>query len=318
MAESSFPIEEKPMQSAQWGQVTLGMGSGVLSTGGDPYGITARNNGSNSITIGLGTGGLAQAVVSGFYHELDAATVVQLPAVTASTTYFVGLTYDPLKHAAATGAVSLTVSTAKPSGSGKVYLPLYEIVRNPNQLLTDATFRNRRVYVSPNLTASTQADLPPAGDMLTGTLCTTTDTGSVWRVVDGIWVPANAPWEVQPLATPGWSLDMFSRGIRVQRRQNGRLWCSLEDAYMRRTGPEFWHPSGFFSHGEIIPPGLRRPDAMTVWGAGSLTIANDVRAGAYRLNLQTGGFEFFPGNGGPFLVSVGSAIMFSASWDLPG
>lgn len=318
MAETSFPIKGVPLTDQQWGQVTLGMGSGVLSAGGDPYGIVARDNGSDSITLGLGTGGLAQAIVQGFYHRLEADQVVSVPAVSGATTYYIGLTYDPTKHGAASGPVALTVSTAKPSGSGKVYLPLYEIIRNPNQLLTDATFRNRRVYISPNLTASTQADLPPAGDMLTGTLCTTTDTGTAWRVVDGTWVPANAPWEVPPLNTPGWSLDMFSRGIRVQRRQNGRLWATIENVYMRRTGPEFWHPSGFFFHGAIIPPGLRRPDAMTVWGAGSLITANDVRAGAYRLNLQTGGFEFFPGNGGPFLVSVGSAIMFSASWDFPG
>src|SRR5690606_12082210 len=87
----------------------------------------------SSGTTSRGGGGMSQAMVSGFYHRIDSNHTISLPAISSgSVTYYIGLTYDPLRHADPSGPVSITVTTSKPSGSGKVYLPLYEVPRVPN------------------------------------------------------------------------------------------------------------------------------------------------------------------------------------------
>lgn len=207
MAQTSFPIKEQPLTDQQWGQVTAGQGSGVIATTGDGnYGLTKITNANDTAVLSSGaTGNTAQAIVTGFYHRIDAEFQVSLPAVTANSTYFVGLVYDPTKHAAAGGPVSVSVTTVKPAGSGKVYLPLWEVYRAPNQLLTDATIRDLRVFVAPSVAVMSNAAaggmLPKDGilvgtrayDMLTGrTHWMSPDQG--WQVVsDTITVGPGAP-----------------------------------------------------------------------------------------------------------------------------
>lgn len=314
MAEISFPVKEQPLSDDQWGQVTLGMGSGILSTGGDPYKMTGRDNASNTLTLGVGAGGLAQAVVQGFYHRIDTAATVSVPAVTATTTYYIGLTYDPAKHGASAGPVSLTVATSVPSGSGKVYLPLYEIARAANQLLTDATVRDRRVYVSPTLTSASQATLPSAAAMLTGTLCTTTDTGTVWRVQDGVWVPANAPWMISPASTAGWAYDMFTGGIEVRYRSDGKRLATANSVYMRRTASgSFTQGSAWMTHATFIPEGLRGGGDYNLFVPAFLQTAGGISPGSMMLNLASGLLSFKLSSGTQ-TVTTNDAIMFSAAW----
>ena len=314
MAEISFPIKGVPFTDQQWGQATLGVGSGILSTGGDPYGIVARDNASNTITLGLGTGGLAQAIVQGFYHRLDATQVVSVPAVSGATTYHIGLTYDPTKHGAASGPVALTRTTAPPSGGGKVYLPFFEIDRAANQLLTDAPIRDRRVYVSPTLTAGSRDQLPSAASMLTGTLCTTTDTGTAWRVKDGAWVPANAPWIVGPATSAGWQYDMFTGGIEVQYRSDGKRIASAPCVYMRRTAAgSFTQGTTWMQHGWFIPEDLRGGGNFNLFVPAFLQNANGLSPGSMMLNLATG-LLAFKLSSGTQTVTTNDAIMFSAAW----
>src|SRR5690606_6548797 len=98
MAEESFPMRDEPMTDEQWKQVTLGIGTGVLNEGGDPYRLTNINNATNQVTVNTSTTtGLAQAIVAGFYHRIDAPVVLDVPAVTAVTTYWIVLEYSPLR-----------------------------------------------------------------------------------------------------------------------------------------------------------------------------------------------------------------------------
>ena len=96
MVESSFPMRNTPMSDEEWKLVTLGVGSGVLNEGGDPYRLTNINNATNQVTVNVSTQtGLAQAIVAGFYHRLDAPVVLDVPAVTKATTYWIVLEYSP-------------------------------------------------------------------------------------------------------------------------------------------------------------------------------------------------------------------------------
>lgn len=313
MAEQSFPIKGAPLTDLQWGQVTLALGSGVLSPGGDPYGVLARDNAANTITLGLGMGGLAQAIVQGFYHRLDATQVVPVPAVSSATTYHIGLTYDPTKHGAASGPVALTCTTAPPSGGGKAYLPFFEIDRAANQLLTDAPIRDRRVYVSPTLTAGSQSSLPSAASMLTGTLCTTTDTGTAWRVKDGAWMPANAPWFVDPAVTGGWSFDIFAGGIEVKYKSDGKRLCEAINVYFRRTDPAFTIGTEFRVLGYFIPPDLRKGGNFDLFCPAQLSNATGQWPGLVKLNLENGSVQFKLASGSQ-TIAPNDAVIFSAKW----
>ena len=70
MAESSFPVLEQPLTDQQWGQVTLGFGSGVLGGSAGNYALVGVSNASNTAQLSAG-GGMSQAIVSGYYHRIE-------------------------------------------------------------------------------------------------------------------------------------------------------------------------------------------------------------------------------------------------------
>lgn len=184
--ETSFPIKGQPLGDEQWGQITRGIGSGIITDDSAQYNIS-RDNAANTATITNGAS-KAQAIVQGFYHQINAPVVLPVPAVTAATTYYIGLTYDPTKHSAATGPVSLTCTTSVPSGGGKVYVPLWEIKRSANQLLTNATLIERRAYVSPQISVWSMDALQSTG-MLIGTRAYNMANGRNY------WLSPNNGWE---------------------------------------------------------------------------------------------------------------------------
>ena len=167
MAEESFPIVDKPMSAAQWRSVTLGIGSGVLDEGGAPYRLVNVSNANNTVTVAVDSiTGYAHAILHGFYHKIDANVTLSVPAVTAKTTYYVALQYDPER----TAPVVLDVFTSLDRSGGKDYLVLHEIVRNPNQLLTDAARTKVDTKVTPTVTVDTYDALPDPGSVLYSTL----------------------------------------------------------------------------------------------------------------------------------------------------
>ena len=171
MAEQSFPLNEEPMSDEQWKQVTLGIGSGVLNEGGDPYRLTNINNATNQVTVNVSTQtGLAQAIVAGFYHRIDAPVVVDVPAVTTTTTYWIVLEYSPLRLEQGEPPVQLKVVKALDTSQNKQYLVLHKFYRRPNQLLTDANYRSVKPRIAPTLQVRDDTELPEPDTVIRGTV----------------------------------------------------------------------------------------------------------------------------------------------------
>ena len=171
MAEESFPMRDEPMTDEQWKQVTLGIGNGVLNEGGDPYRLTNINNATNQVTVNVSTTtGLAQAIVAGFYHRIDAPVVLDVPAVTAATTYWIVLEYSPLRLESSEPPVQLKVVTALDTTSGRQYLVLHKISRKANQLLTDADRRSVKPRIAPLLQVRDESELPEPETVIRGTV----------------------------------------------------------------------------------------------------------------------------------------------------
>ena len=171
MAEESFPIKDVPMTDEQWKQVTLGIGNGVLNEGGDPYRLTNINNATNQVTVNVSTTtGLAQAIVAGFYHRIDAPVVVDVPAVTKATTYWIVLEYSPLRLESSEPPVQLKVVTALDTSQDKQYLVLHKFYRRANELLTNANYRSVKPRISPTLQVRDESELPEPETVIRGTV----------------------------------------------------------------------------------------------------------------------------------------------------
>ena len=173
MVESSFPMRNTPMSDEEWKLVTLGVGSGVLNEGGDPYRLTNINNATNQVTVNVSTDtGLAQAIVAGFYHRLDAPVVLDVPAVTKATTYWIVLEYSPDRLEQNEPPVQLKViaRTTLDTSSNLQYLVLHKFYRRPNELLTDANYRSVKPRVAPLLQVRDFSELPEPDTVIRGTV----------------------------------------------------------------------------------------------------------------------------------------------------
>lgn len=311
MAQSSFPVLEQPLSDQQWGQVTSGLGSGVLGATAGNYAYVGVNNANNTAQLSAG-GGQSQAIVAGFYHRIDTNETISLPAISSGTrTYFVGLTYDPLKHADPNGPVSITVTTSRPSGSGKVYLPLYEVVRQANQLLSGAVVRVRRALISPTLSVAAVEELPDPATMMQGALCQTSNLNMLWRVSANRWVPIGAVEIANPFTMTGWDVLIPSGGIELTYLASGRRLAKISDAQVVRTGSSFTQGTSYQTMGTLIPDSLRGSGTVPVQA--SLAMGAAVYPGAARLDAGSGALSFRLGAGSQ-TIAASHVILFSASW----
>jgi hypothetical protein len=317
MAESSFPVLEQPLTDQQWGQVTAGLGSGVLGSSSGNYALVGVSNATNTAQLSAG-GGMSQAIVSGYYHRIDANHSISLPAISSGTvTYYVGLTYDPLRHAEPTGPVSITVTTSKPSGGGKVYLPLYEVPRQPNELLTDAIkkVRVRRVLIAPTLSVAAIEELPDPETMMQGTLCQTSNLNMIWRVSGDRWVPLNATGILSPFAMGGWRIVIPAGGIELTYLEDGRRLAKISNAQIVRTGAEFTQGTSYQAMGTLIPDSLRGAGAAQ--SQATLAVAAATYPGAVRLDAGSGVIQFRLATGSQTIMPD-HVVLFSASWIVAG
>ena len=314
MAESSFPVLEQPLTDQQWGQVTLGFGSGVLGGSAGNYTLVGVSNASNTAQLSAG-GGMSQAIVSGYYHRIDANHTISLPAISSGTrTYYIGLTYDPLKHAAPSGPVSITVTTSKPSGSGKVYLPLYEVPRLPNELLTDAIkkARVRRVLISPTLSVASIEELPDPATMMQGAMCQTSNLNMLWRVSGDRWVPINSTDIGGPSAMAGWNTLIPAGGIELTYVASGERIARIDNARVARTGAEFSQGTNFQNVGTLLPPAYRGTGGEVRCPA-ALVNSGSTHPGEALLDIGTGVLSFRLA-AGTRTVMPSHQILFSATW----
>lgn len=175
MSEQSFPIEEQPLPGAQWSAVTRGIGNGILDQGGFPYRLVFGSdaNATNQGILKCPTiegKKYGQAILDGFYHKYDKDLVLDFPAVTRSTRYYVVLEIVPTRATEGQLPVQAKVVTSLDYSQDKNYLHLYNVDREPNQLLTDATVRMIRPRVAPVQVYASESDMPRADKSLWGTL----------------------------------------------------------------------------------------------------------------------------------------------------
>ena len=281
MAEESFPMRDEPMTDEQWKQVTLGIGNGVLNEGGDPYRLTNINNATNQVTVNVSTQtGLAQAIVAGFYHRLDAPVVVDVPAVTTTTTYWIVLEYSPLRLESSEPPVQLKVVTALDTTSGRQYLVLHKIYRRPDELLTNASMRSVKPRIAPPVEVRGDSELPEPETVIRGTVA----------VVHGdypdIKIAKDEPG--QPLA---WVSILSGRWQTVGDRTNAvnfqgapkqfrRVGTTryLRGQFHRTDGAYTVTSSGYLvatlAEGDIPKQGMRFPVTPVVQGTGNITDAS--------------------------------------------
>lgn len=262
MAEESFPVLEKPMTDSQWKSVARGFGSGALDEAGNPYNLVNLNNATNQGTIAVDTKtGYNHAIVSGYYHKMDAPIMVDLPAVTSPTTYYIVLLYDPTNREK---PVKLTRVTNLDRSGGKDYLVLWEVRRQPNQLLTDSVRTKKRPIVVPTIMVDYPSSLPEPTSMLWGTRAFVQVTNQEFRVSYNSWVEIG-PHRKEVLAMPGWGTETRTGGIQVVPGTGGRF-CTLVLALTRTAGEYWWGKEDFHTLGTAIPEGYRPPASVYALG----------------------------------------------------
>lgn len=219
MTETSFPVVEQPLSDGQWKVLGLAIGQGIVDRGGFPYRMTARNDTNDMVTIDVDRiTKKAEAVLDGFAHQMDAPKSLKVPPVTTTTTYEIGLVYDPTKSTTSAGPITLDVWKAPGDYTvGKNRLVLYRIERAPAQVLSQTKYTEYRPRVSPQIVVSTESHLPRAGTMLVDTVALARDTGKCWRAhSDGnnnmVWSVMKQGVEGDPYATPLTAIMRWSTG----------------------------------------------------------------------------------------------------------
>ena len=204
--EYSYPVVNQPMNDEMWQYVTLGIGSGVLDEGGQPYWLRGRENVNDTVSITASTTtGTAQAIVNGFYHRLTADKLFTVPAVQATTTYHFCLTYDPAASTEPGGPISLQMyAGTPPTTMGRSHVVLWKVTRRPNQLLTGATVERVRPRVSSAVYVWEEAHKPDPNKQLSGSLCVVGETNEIYRVSsEGVDESGARGWV--SLVSPSWS-----------------------------------------------------------------------------------------------------------------
>ena len=276
MAEESFPMRDEPMTDEQWKQVTLGIGNGVLNEGGDPYRLTNINNATNQVTVNVSTTtGLAQAIVAGFYHRIDAPVVLDVPAVTRATTYWIVLEYSPLRLESSEPPVQLKVVTALDTSQDKQYLVLHKFYRRANELLTNANYRSVKPRISPTLQVRDESELPEPETVIRGTVA----------VVHGDF-PDIKIAKADPGKPVAWVSVLSGEWFGLKDHANTTNFAG-SPKQMKRTGPtrylrgQFYRSSGAYTtssagyivanlaDGDLPKRGMRFPVVPVVHGTGA-------------------------------------------------
>ncbi|WP_346844624.1 hypothetical protein [uncultured Rothia sp.] len=306
MVEISFPRLEQPVNDEEWKSITLGIGDGVLDERGNPYNLVSLSNVSNTGVIAVDTiTKYNHAILKGFYHKMDAPITVSFPPVSAETTYNVALVYDPLNQSM---PVSLKVLTSMPRTSGKEYLLLWQVIRKPNQLLTEATIKKIRPTIVPSIQVDSAESLPPYEPNLFGTRAYCLYTGEEYMGTFSRWKKVSAgiydPWELSR-----WKITNRTGGIVAQPVNNGFLYTW--GASLTRTADGFYVPTSFDELGAtcgIAIPTENRPDSSTYFPVMSNNKIMEGRVqpdGAIQLRSRTGSPEY---------IGKNDAFSFQVSW----
>src|SRR5699024_6924996 len=176
-AQYSYPIANQGITQDQWQQMMLSMGDGAIVTEDSEHffrlvkhDTDAETNQRNTLIMKVAQNtGRNEASLAGFYFRQTEDIELPFPPVTTTTVYHVTVTYDPRKFK--TEPLRLEVWAGEPPRAhGQRHLVLRTVRREANQLLSQDLISTLRHYVSPVITAVTEAGLPDSKDVLYGTL----------------------------------------------------------------------------------------------------------------------------------------------------
>lgn len=306
MAEITFPGLEQPMDEKMWRSVTLAMGDGAIDEGGNPYNLVNLNNVTNTGVIAVDTiTKFNHALLQGFYHKMDAPITVSFPPVASDTTYTVALVYDPLNE---TAPVTLKTLTATPRTNGREYLKLWEVVRKPDQLLTDAAVKKLRPTVAPLLQVDDASCLPPLESQRFGTRAYCLYTGEEYKATFNRWKKISAS-NVQPMFMAGWDLVPKTGGIVAQPVDNGFLYTL--GAAITRIDTGYYLSTDFGERGTTLGnpiPADQRPSESVYFTAlsGNTVLEGRITPG--------GNLQMRSTTGSAFYIKQNVGISFQVSW----
>lgn len=307
--EISFPIEEQPLPGAQWSAVTKGIGNGILDEGGFPYRLVFKSdaNATNQGVLKCPTiegQAYGQAILDGFYHKYTEDIVLDFPAVTRSTRYYVVLEIVPTRATEGQLPVQAKVVTSLDYSQDKNYLHLYNVDREPNQLLTDAKVRMIRPRVAPVMVYASESDMPRADKSLWGTLAVVHGGRASTRTKifmamneDASGQDSEAAWFwklIYDQSVPTWEpFTLFSQVKWAGHGQQPRILRDgkrreLRGRLSRTSGGNFGAGSSATGEPYFLAtiPAADRPSAGTVSGFGQVSGSNP--PGFTRLELSAG------------------------------
>ena len=237
----SYPVVGQPLTDAQWQTIAAAMGSGVISHGGGPYQIMRPSNLDDTVLVTISPyTGNATAILSGYFHELRENMTIRIPPVLKRTEYHICLTYDPLRRQAADGPVSIQVyAGTPPTAGGKQHIVLGKIVRQPNQVLTDAQFLRVRPMISPTAWVLQERDLPDPATQLWGSAIRVHQTGKTFIACSDYNDEAQA-WSGRP--------DKWEE-LDPSPRDTG--WMDIRSMNATQSGPSGFSPQMKLSDGMV-------------------------------------------------------------------
>lgn len=206
--EESFPVVNKPLTGEQWSSVTIGFGNGTIDEGTGDYRISF-DNASNSVIIDPPREpGFAHATVGGFYHRIYGRVSLPCPPVTETTTYILAIVLDPLRQDTQPLKLELFKGPINYSGNKK-FLVFCEIIRKPNELLSQAKVNIKKPRVSPSIDVQDVDNLPPAMTQPFGTIAYVNSERSFYRrsTVNGsgeVWARVSGARQTPTNFMPGW------------------------------------------------------------------------------------------------------------------
>lgn len=191
-AQYSYPVGSQGITQDQYQQMMLPSGDGAIinAESGSPFMLVghdsdAETNQRNTLILKVSeNSGRNEASLAGFFFRQTEDIELHFPPVTANTTYYVTITYDPREFR--TNPLQLNVwANTPPRAHGQKHIILWEVPRAANQLLTQSITTLRRHYVSPVITAASYTGLPDPTDVLYGTLGVVRSRSAQGEVIAG-------------------------------------------------------------------------------------------------------------------------------------
>lgn len=319
--EESFPVVNKPLTGEQWSSVTTALGNGTIDEGTGDYRISF-DNASNTVSVEPPAAtGFAHATVGGYYHRIYGKVSLPCPPVTETTTYVLAIVLDPLRQTTEPLKLELFKAPINYSGNKK-FLVFCEIIRKPNELLSQAKVNIKKPRVSPSIDVHEVDNLPPAKTQPFGTMAYVNSERSLYRrsAVGGsgeVWARVIGARQTPVLGMPGWSLAPISpnnAGIITTPITEG-FYCQFS-GILRREAFDYtvgWEMSNL---GVLIPEPLRtKTYRETIFPAFWNTRASGVFPLICRIQFRTGEIHVRANNSTPIPFERGGELHIPAvSW----